>query len=152
MQKFEKTVKLNFDGSQIVKNQLNFSGVNYELHPIVHMTSPTKWKSKSLIEAPVNEKLFSSVILLFGFIPIDVHHLCFKQIFENGFKETSSSVLMKHWNHYRRIEKFDQGCVLTDEISFSTRLPFLEVLIKPIYLFVFGHRHERLKRKFGEIC
>ena len=116
------------------------------------MTASVEWKDRSLTEAPVNEKLFNSIVLLFGFIPIDIHHLSFKQILENGFRETSSSVLMKHWNHNRRIESFEQGCLLTDEIIFSTRVPFLDVVMRPIYFIVFKHRHARLKRKFGSGC
>jgi ligand-binding SRPBCC domain-containing protein len=90
--------------------------------------------------------------LLFGFIPIDIHHIHFKQLLENGFKESSNSILMKEWSHNRVIENLKQGCLLIDEISFSTRIPFLGAIIKPIYLLVFRHRHERLKMKFGCGC
>jgi len=103
----------------------------------------------ALTEASVNEKFFTSVILLFGFIPIDIHHIKFDEVLETGFRESSSSLVMKHWNHNREVESLEQGCVLTDEISFSTRMPFLGAIIKPIYLFVFSHRHERLREKFG---
>jgi hypothetical protein len=152
MVKFTKSVKLNVDKDLLFKSQFNFQGVNYELNPIVHMTASIEWKDRSLTEAPVNEKLFNSIILFFKFIPIDIHHLSFKRILENGFKEASSSVLMKHWNHNRKIESFEQGCLLTDEIFYSTRIPFLDVILRPIYYFVFKHRHGRLKRKFGPGC
>jgi hypothetical protein len=137
------------DRDQLVRAQLNFRGVNYELNPIVHMTAPSEWKSRSLAEAPVKEKFFSSVLLLFRFLPIDIHHIVFDQILENGFREISSSLLMKHWNHNREVEDLEQGCVLTDEISFSTRMPFLGPVMKPVYNFVFNHRHKRLIQKFG---
>jgi len=152
MVKFTKSVKLNVDKNLLFKSQFNFKGVNYELNPIVHMTASVEWKNRSLAEAPVNEKLLYSIILLFGFIPIDIHHISFKRILENEFREASSSVLMKHWNHNRIIESFEQGCLLTDEINFSTRIPFLDIIIRPIYLSVFKHRHQRLKRKFGYGC
>jgi hypothetical protein len=152
MVQFVKSVRLNVDKEHFIKSQFNFRGVNYELNPLFHMTAPTEWKDRLLTEAPVNEKLFSSVILLFGFIPIDLHHLHFKQILKNGFKESSNSLLMREWNHNRTIETSKQGSILTDEISFSTRVPFLSAIIKPIYLLVFRHRHERLKKKFGCGC
>jgi hypothetical protein len=149
---FTKSVKLNVDRDRLMNDQFNFIGVNYELNPIVHMTAPDKWKNRSLAEAPVNKKLFSSLILLFHFIPMDVHNIYFKQILENGFKESSNSIMMKVWNHNREIKNLKQGCVLTDEISFSTRIPCLDVLIKPIYAYVFWHRHKRLENKFGSTC
>jgi hypothetical protein len=149
MVKFTKSVKLNVNKDLFFKSQFSIQGVNYELSPIIHMTASFEWNDRPLTEAPVNEKLFNSIILLYGFILIDIHHLSFKKIFKNGFREASSSVLMKHWNHCRKIESFEQGCLLTDEISFSTRIPFSDVVIRPIYSFVFKHRHERLKRKFG---
>ena len=152
MVKFAKSVKLNIDKDLFIKSQLNFRGVNYELNPLVHMTAPTEWKDRPLNEAPVNEKLFSSIILLFGFIPIDIHHIHFKQLLKNGFKESSNSILMREWNHNRVIETVEQGSLLIDEISFSTRVPFLGAIIKPIYRLVFRHRHERLKMKFGFKC
>ena len=152
MVKFSKSVILNVEKDLLTKSQLNFRGVNYELNPLFHMTAPNEWKDRLLTEAPVNEKLFSSVILLFGFLPIDLHHLHFKQILKNGFKESSNSLLMKEWNHNRIIETSEQGSTLTDEILFSTRIPFLGAIIKPIYLLAFRHRHERLKKKFGCGC
>jgi len=149
MQSFKNVIKLNAKKNQIIKSQINFKGVNYELKPIVYMTTPKEWENRSLIEAPVNKNILSSVILLFGLIPIDIHHLCFAQIFENGFRETSSSILMKHWNHNRKIDSCEQGSILIDEISFKTRLPFLDFILKPIYDYIFKHRHKRLKTKFG---
>jgi hypothetical protein len=113
------------------------------------MTSPNKWKTRLLTDAPVKKKLFSSIILLFHLIPVDIHNLYFKLILENGFKESSNSMMMKVWNHNREINNFENGCILTDEISFSTRVPFLDVIIKPIYSYVFRHRHKRLLKKYG---
>ena len=149
MQAFKNVVKLNSNKNQVIKSQLNFEGVNYELSPIVYMTTPKEWKSKLLLKAPVNEIIFNSVILLFKFIPIDIHRLYLAEIFGNGFKETSSSILMKYWNHNRTIENYEQGSILTDEISFKTRIPLLDIILKPIYINVFKHRHKKLKLKFG---
>jgi hypothetical protein len=149
MVKFTQSVKLNVDRDIFIENQLNFIGVNYELHPIVHMTAPKEWKARLLTEAPVNKKLFSSTILLFRLIPVDIHNVHFKRILENGFKESSNSITMKVWNHDRTINILKQGCILTDEISYSTRIPFLDVIIKPIYSYVFRHRHQRLIKKYG---
>jgi len=151
MEHFKISVKLNVDKEQFISNQLNFYGVNYELMPIVYMTAPAEWKEKLLHEAPLNKTLFNSIILLFGFIPIDIHCIKLKDILDNGFKETSNSLLMKHWNHNRKIENAEHGCIVTDEISFSTRLPFGERILKPVYLLVFKHRHERLKKRFGRL-
>jgi hypothetical protein len=49
----------------------------------------------------------------------------------------------------REVEDLEQGCVLTDEISFSTRMAFPGPVMKPVYHFVFNHRHKRLIQKFG---
>jgi len=152
MVEFTKSVKLNIRKDEFINSQLNFIGVNYELSPIVYMTAPNEWKNRLLTEAPINKKLFSSVILLFHLIPVDIHNLSFNQILENGFKESSNTMTMKIWNHNREIKSLKQGCIVTDEISFSTRIPFLDIIIKPIYSFVFWHRHRRLRSKFGFIC
>jgi hypothetical protein len=146
---FRKSVGLSVPADQFLREQFHFEGVNYELNPIVHMTAPSEWKSRPLTEAPVKQKFFTSVLLLFGFLPIDLHHILFDQILENGFRETSHSLSMKHWNHNREVESLEQGCVVTDELSYATRIPFLGAVLKPVYLFVFNHRHARLRKKYG---
>jgi len=149
MTRFKQKSRLSIGASEFVENQLNFDGVNYELAPIVRMTAPSEWKSKSLRHAPERQSLFNSCILLFGIILVDLHKIKFSQVLENGFKETSSSVLMKHWNHTRKVEQCGNGCEVMDDVSFSTRIPFVAGLVKPIYGFIFKHRHKRLKKKFG---
>jgi hypothetical protein len=56
---------------------LNMSGVNNELAPLFKMSVPETWYSKPIRERPVNEPIFTSKVLLLGFIRIDLHSFKF---------------------------------------------------------------------------
>lgn len=83
MKAFSFTISsiVNKDQINLWEDIWDLEGVNYELSPIVKMTYP-----KDLVlavkveEVPLGEYLFKSTILLFGFIPIDLHHLKLKSI------------------------------------------------------------------------
>lgn len=117
-------------------------GVNRELGPWVRMTSPP---GRELRADRPGEVLFPSWILLFGLLPVDRHFLRFESV-EAGkcFREDSYSWTHHYWRHTRTLETVENGTRLTDEVRFRPRLFFLGRLLRPVYGWVFAHRHRRL--------
>lgn len=147
---FEFSSELPVDQALILE-QLNLAGVNAELMPLLRMTAPAQWRDKSLFCWPTQQPLFNSWILLFGILPIDLHSFCLESVEEgSGFQEHSSSWLNRAWRHQRRIEQTESGCRVTDWVEYSSRIPLLDKILRPVYRMVFRHRHRRLRRRYGE--
>lgn len=126
------------------------AGVNYELLPIVRMTAPATWANRAIDDWPTGEHLFTSTLLLFSLIPIDLHRFTLLEVHDTGFRETSSSLVNAQWNHSRTLEVQETGVLVRDVVEYVPRLRFLGGLMLPIYRFVFRHRHRRLKKQYGE--
>lgn len=105
MPRFEIESQLAVDSNNLAQDSLTMSGVNYELGPFLKMSVPDLWQSKSITEWPTKQSLFSSNILLFGFIPIDRHYFKFKTIDSFGFNESSKSLMNSLWSHERLISQ-----------------------------------------------
>ncbi|MDX1353280.1 MAG: hypothetical protein R3254_09730 [Thiomicrorhabdus sp.] len=88
---------------QLSTELLHMSGVNYELFPIVKMSTPKAWAKKPISEWPIEDEVFASAVLLFCFIPIDLHRFRFQSVNDMGFKESSKSLLNVMWIHERKI-------------------------------------------------
>jgi hypothetical protein len=128
---------------------LTLRGVNAELFPLVKMTAPETWSSRSILEWPVQQPLFKSWILLLGILPIDRHSFYFDSIAPTeGFKERSSSTSNTVWCHARRITAIASGCRVTDTVEYQNRLPLLGSLFKPMYRLVFWCRHRNLRSRY----
>ena len=151
MPSFKIESRVNADIERLYADLLTMDGVNYELMPVVKMTTPSKWASKHLKLWPVGTELFSSVILLFGVIPVDLHRFKLSEVNESGFKERSSSLTHKEWNHNRTIKSSGSTCIVTDELEFIPKLGFLGGVLVPVYTAIFKHRHIRLEAKYGAI-
>ena len=123
-------------------------GVNEELAPWVRMTYPTN--ATVIEEAPLGEPAFHSVLLFPGVVPFERHRLVLVEV-ESGrrFLERSSSWLQSLWHHERVIEPHSEGCLLTDRVTFRTRLPFMGVLTHPMVRSLFRRRHQVLKRRYN---
>ena len=63
MPSFEMETQLAVSSNELAHDTLNMSGVNYELGPLLKMSAPDIWQSKSITEWPTNQNLFSSNIL-----------------------------------------------------------------------------------------
>ncbi len=124
------------------------SGVNYELGPTLKMTTPKQWQEKPLHEWPTGETVFCSKILLFGFLPIDLHWIKFESVSGDGFRELSSSLINREWLHERKVSSLDSCTVVRDEVGYECKLKVLGNLLLPIYKRVFTHRHQRLVKKY----
>ena len=131
-------------------SRMTMASVNSELAPFVQMTSAPQWNVRALGDWPTGQVLFRSIILLFGVLPVDIHKLKLDHIDPGrGFLERSSSWTYSLWQHERTTTKTNDGCTVTDTVSFQGRIPLLEHLLLPIYRAAFRHRHTRLKIRFG---
>ncbi len=124
-------------------------GVNHELAPFIHMTSPATLRRLPFTQAPLKQPLFTSWLLLFGILPFDRHQLRLDEVWEGGFRENSSSLIHRAWRHERIITANGTGSTLTDTLNFEPRISLLGYIILPVVRFVFQHRHRHLKQLFA---
>jgi hypothetical protein len=126
-------------------------GVNEELGPWLHMSVPPEASGMHLDEAPLETPLFSSWVLLGGFVPIDRHHFALSAVEHGrGFLENSTSWSQRHWQHQRSVEVGgEQACVVTDRLTFTPRLSAMGPLLERIIGAVFRRRHARLRKRFN---
>lgn len=149
---FEFTINsiVKVETTQLWQAITNMQGINYELVPLVSMTVPKEYRELTIEDAPIGEKLFRSVILLFQFIPVDLHHFKLEKVVPNErFEENSTSLMHYFWKHTRILRTVDNGTSVTDTIQFYPRLPLIGFLLKPIYQFIFKRRHQRLSKKYN---
>lgn len=129
---------------------LTMQGVNAELKPLVKMTAPAGFCERSILHWPQKQALFNSWILLFGIVPIDRHSFYFDAVNPaDGFAERSTSITNSFWCHERKIQSRPDGCCVVDTVTYKSRVPFLDVLLKPMYQIVFWRRHQNLRSLFG---
>ncbi|MBS1613192.1 MAG: hypothetical protein JST49_10255 [Bacteroidetes bacterium] len=141
--------KVNADKQALWQHVTQMQNVNYELLPIVRMTYPADRAALNGADVPLHTPLFTSVLLLFSIIPIDLHHLAFDKIDDgNAFYENSTTLTHKYWKHTRTLTATDGGTWVKDEVTFQPRLPLLGHLFLPVYKQVFAHRHRRLTKLF----
>ncbi len=135
---------------KVWRHATTMKGVNFELHPFLHMTSgrdhrvlPTTVTSGTV--------LFRSWLVLFCVLPFDRHSLALAHIDEGeGFVEESTSWLQRRWRHERRLRAAgDRGCVVTDRLVIEPRLRPARPIVALIVRRLFEHRHRRLERRFG---
>lgn len=149
MPKFEIESILPLEAQTLATDLLCMTGVNYELAPSVKMSAPHPWNSKPIWEWPVGKELFSSTVLFFGLIPIDVHHFKFQSVGKAGFQESSSSLFNKVWGHERTLLACGPDTRVRDVVIFESRLGTLGYWLTPVYRWIFAHRHKRLKAKYA---
>ena len=126
-----------------------WTGVNYELSPIVRMNHPDAFFR--LADIPADGKShFTSTLFLFGFLPFDRYKFAFVECKEpQFFDECSANFSAKVWTHKRTLTPQDGGVVVTDTCSVVPRIPFLGPLLGRVYRAVFAHRHKRLQAFFA---
>ncbi len=147
---FEFASSLDADVHEVWKVVSTMKGVNFELHPFVHMTSGRDHQTLPTDVAP-GHVIFRSWLLLFHVLPFDRHFLALDDFeHDRGFVEESSSWLQRRWRHERRLAS-DQGhgCVIADRLVIEPRLQLSRPLVSLIVKTLFHHRHRRLKRRFG---
>ncbi|MBK7869863.1 MAG: hypothetical protein IPJ74_03810 [Saprospiraceae bacterium] len=145
---FEIKSELNANPTQVWQDIFNMKAVNRELSPYARMTYPKDidW-SKSL---ETKQVLFSSWILLFGFIPVDQHFLRFEEINPGqGFHEYSYSIMHHFWRHKRNLEEKEGKTILKDVVEFAPQAALLGPILRELYKLVFRKRHQYLRKKYS---
>lgn len=148
---FEVASRLDAPADAVWARVTTAAGVNDELMPIVRMTVPRGLGDLNIDTVSNGTTLGRSWILLLGVIPIDWDRIHIERL-EPGraFHERSTMLSQRSWSHSRTVDPAGQdACTVTDEIRFEPRLPFLTPLLTPLFRWVFGHRHRRLRRAFG---
>ncbi len=103
MRKFKIKSDLAIEPS-VFWSKTSMRSVNWELWPIVRMTSPKEWENRPIDSWEGDVELFKSWILLFGLIPVDRHSFRLRNTPEGFvFNECSKSWVNKEWNHHRTI-------------------------------------------------
>jgi ligand-binding SRPBCC domain-containing protein len=142
--------RLDADRERVWDRVSTMEGVNYELAPLIRMTHPPEVEDLNPSNVPLNERLFRSWILLFGVVPFDYDDLVLVRVEPGrGFLERSSMLSMRVWEHERTLQDAPGGCLATDRILYTPRVPLLGRLLRPILRGFFRHRHRRLRRQFG---
>jgi ligand-binding SRPBCC domain-containing protein len=125
-------------------------GVNDELRPWLRMTVPGG--DFDLNEVETGTPIGRSWVLLFGLIPIDFDEINLDEIeVGRGFVERSRMLSQRFWEHIRTIRPVDGGALITDAVSWEPRLPLPGGAMTPLFSAIFGHRHRRLRRRFGGV-
>lgn len=130
-------------------------GINYELAPLMRMTVPKGFRGKTIRDVELGRPIGRCWLLLFGLFPFDYDDLVIAEL-EHGrrFRETSSMLIIRAWEHERTLRPIAEGTEVTDRLTFELRrpfsgIPFMSRLVAGIVAYVFDHRHRRLTRWFA---
>jgi ligand-binding SRPBCC domain-containing protein len=125
-------------------------GVNDELRPWLRMTVPGG--NFSLDSVELGKPIGRSWVLFLGVLPVDFDEIKLDEIDPGrGFVERSRMLSQRAWEHIRTIRGVDGGSVLTDAVAWEPRLPLPGAAMRPMFSGIFGHRHRRLRRRFGGV-
>jgi ligand-binding SRPBCC domain-containing protein len=146
---FELSSRLAAPAPDVWAHAISMRGVNAELFPLARMTHPPGLESLDGVEAPLARRAFRSWILFAGFLPIDYDDLTFVELGPGRFLERSPMGTQREWQHERRVDPVEGGCLVTDRVRFVPRIAGLGPLFLPVFRMAFALRHRNLRRKFG---
>jgi ligand-binding SRPBCC domain-containing protein len=143
--------KLEAGTAEVWERIITPEGINDELMPLLRMTLPKGVEGIDAATIALGEPLGRSWILLFGFIPVDYDDISLTSIDEGkGFLEESKMFSQRYWRHERTLEAQDDGgTVVTDRVAWEPRLRVPASWQRPLFRFIFRHRHKRLRRHFN---
>jgi ligand-binding SRPBCC domain-containing protein len=141
---------INADKATVWQHITQMKNVNAELMPYARMTCPKHLAAFGDNNVPLNQTLFKCVVLLFGFIPIDIHHLRFDKIdYGTAFYENSVTATHRYWKHTRTLTEHNGKTIVKDELHFSPRIPLLGPMLLWYIKKTFQNRHKKLKQYFN---
>ena len=147
--KFES--QLNAPHGEVRDHAFSMEGINAELAPWIKMTGSFGTDLSPVEIEPPGRLLFTSWLLLLGFIPLDRHRLFLYSLDPAGsFDERSTSWLQRHWLHHREIVSLtDSSSIVRDELHITPRIALLTPLVRSLVRAVFARRHRYLHARFG---
>jgi ligand-binding SRPBCC domain-containing protein len=141
--------EINASKELVWQHVTQMKNVNAELMPYVRMTYPDERSEIAGREIPLNTVLFKSVLLLFGFIPIDLHFLRLEKLDTgNAFYENSYSLQHHYWKHTRTLKEVNGKTLVRDEVHFAPRISITGYLLLPVCKTIFRNRHKQLQKHF----
>jgi len=129
-------------------------GINDELRPWMTMSMPRGAESLTVDNVPIGTPIGRCWMRLFGVLPFDYDLLKIAELQPGrGFREESTMGSMRRWRHERSVTPDGDGkAVVHDRITFQLRAvlrPLTPVVAAGLRA-LFGHRHRRLQRHFGQ--
>jgi ligand-binding SRPBCC domain-containing protein len=129
-------------------------GINDELRPWMTMSMPRGAESLTVDNVPIGTPIGRCWLRLFGVLPCDYDLLKIAELQPGrGFREESTMGSMRRWRHERCVTPDGDGkTVVHDRITFQLRAvlrPLTPVVAAGLRA-LFGHRHRRLQRHFGQ--
>ena len=128
-------------------------GINDELRPWMTMSMPRGAESLTVDNVPIGTPIGRAWLRLLGVLPFDYDRLTIAEL-EPGhsFHEESTMMSMRQWRHERSVTPDgDSKSIVRDRVTFQLRAPLR--LATPVIAAgiraLFGHRHRRLQRHFG---
>lgn len=148
--KVEISSVVDADAGRVWGDALDFTGINGELMPLLRMTSPRRWRGRTLDHVQPGRRLFRSWLLLFGVIPVDYDDICIVEIGPGyRFLERSQMMSASTWEHERIvIDELPGTCRITDRVRFTARSAPLGTVLRWFVPRVFAHRHDQLKARY----
>jgi hypothetical protein len=126
--------------AEVWESIVSMPDVNAELMPVVPMTYPLGYEGLDRVPLVPGRRLFRSMLLLFGVLPVDVHAIALASLNPGrGFLESSSSLLHRRWIHERVLKPDSGGPSLSDRLYFECRVPGLGMSLTPVVRAVFRH-------------
>lgn len=152
MQDFTLTIESSINSTKEIlwMHITQMKNVNAELFPFAKMTYPKEISEIGSNEVPLQQVLFKSIILLFGFIPIDLHYLRLDKLdYGTAFYENSYSLQHHYWKHTRTISERKGKMFVKDELHFAPRVSFQGYVLLSVYKMIFKNRHKNLATAFN---
>jgi ligand-binding SRPBCC domain-containing protein len=154
----ETTSRLPAGAEKVWTRVVTAEGINDELRPLLRMTVPRPVRGVTLDDVELGVKVCRSWILLGGVLPVEYDDIVIAER-ETGrrFRETSSMLTMRSWEHERTVTRVGEECELTDRVTFELRrtlaaVPTLHGLVERVVRALFAHRHRRVARHFSNVA
>lgn len=123
--------------------------INAEFRPLLSMSFPDGMDDITAGWQPGCHR-FRSWIKLGGLLPVDYDDIALAEVkLGSHFYEVSSLASQAVWEHRRAIVALQGGARLTDSVSFTSRIAWLEPLYEWVFRWVFLWRHHNLRRMYG---
>ena len=150
---FEIRSKLNVPSELFWQQAIQMSSVNAELWPIIRMTFPRTMEKLNPSNHDMGKCLFRSIILLFGFLPIDLYDVTFIEFVQGEhFQEKSPTLTQKWWKHRRQIQNIETGCYVIDRVEILPKIKLLGNIYIWFVKMLFTQRHHNLRKRYGVIA